>query len=126
MIAFAAGHPYFIGNYEADLFKQIRANPALEALPANCKLYSNLPNGLYPNYEAQWSPQQRALESSEQIPDLEEITATLDSTDSCLIWIDEPPVYGHLWTLQQLQTRLTLTQLAQSGNLSVYRMQAPR
>ena len=126
MIAFAAGHPYFIGNYEADLFKQIRANPALDALPANCKLYSNLPNGLYPNYEAQWSPQQRALESSEQIPDLEEITATLDSTDSCLIWIDEPPVYGHLWTLQQLQTRLTLTELAQSGNLSVYRMQAPR
>ena len=126
MIAFAAGHPYFIGNYEADLFKQIRANPALEALPANCKLYSNLPNGLYPNYGPQWSPQRRALESSEQVPDLEEITATLDSTDSCLIWIDEPPVYGHLWTLQQLQTRLTLTELAQSGNLSVYRMQAPR
>ncbi|MEX0768866.1 MAG: hypothetical protein WD029_10385, partial [Microthrixaceae bacterium] len=124
MIAFAAGHPYFIGNYESDLFQQIRSNPVLQEIPANCKLYSNLPNGLYPAYESQWSPQQRALESSEEIPDLEEITATLDTTESCLIWIDEPPVYGHLWTLEELQTRLKLTELAADQNLSIYRMQS--
>ena len=125
MVAFAAGHPYFIGNYEADVFDQVRVNPALGALPADCKLYSNLPNGLYPSYEAQWSPKRRALESSEQIPDLQQITATLATTKSCLIWIDEPPVYGHLWTLEQLKTRLNLTELQTSGNLSVYRMQPP-
>jgi hypothetical protein len=126
MLAFAAGHPYFIGNYEAKVFDQVRANEALEALPPNCTLYSNLPNGLYPSYEAQWSPQRRALESSEEIPDLQEITATLTDTESCLVWIDEPPAYGHLWTLEQLQTRLTLTELASNGNVSVFRMQPPR
>ena len=126
MVAFAAGHPYFIGNYEANVFEQVRANPAIEALPANCRLYSNLPNGLYPAYEAQWSPQRRALESSEEIPDLQEITTSLASTESCLIWIDEPPIYGHLWTLEQLKARLSLTELASNGNVSVYRMQPPR
>jgi hypothetical protein len=125
MVAFAAGHPYFTGNYESDVFDEVRANPALEALPAECTLYSNLPNGLYPALGAHWSPQRRALESSEEIPDLEEITATLDDTPSCLIWIDEDPVWGHLWTLEQLQERLELTELAQNGNVTVFRMQPP-
>ena len=122
MVAFAAGHPYFTGNYESDVFVEVRANPALEALPADCTVYSNLPNGLYPTLGAKWSPQRRALESSEEIPDLEEITATLDDTPSCLVWIDEDPVWGHLWTLEQLQDRLELTELSQDGNVTVYRM----
>ena len=125
MVAFAAGHPYFKGNYESDVFVSVRDNPALEALPADCRLYSNLPNGLYPAYGAKWSPQRRALESSEEIPDLERITATLDDTPSCLIWIDEDPVYGHLWTLDQLRDRLDLTELAHHGDVTVFRMQPP-
>ena len=36
MVGFAAGHPYFNGNYEADVFQQVRSNPALDALPADC------------------------------------------------------------------------------------------
>jgi hypothetical protein len=123
MVAFAAGHPYFSGNYEADVFQEVRANPALEALPADCQPYSNLPNALYPRLGSLWSPQRRALESSEEIPDLEEIIATLDDTPSCLVWIDEPPVWGHLWTLEQLQDRLELTQLAHDDNVTVFRME---
>lgn len=122
MVAFAAGHPYFAGNYESDVFVAVRENPAIAALPADCQLYSNLPNGLYPAYEAQWSPQRRALESSREIPDLERITETLDETPSCLVWIDEPPFYGHLWTLAELQERLDLEPLASDGVVSTYRM----
>lgn len=125
MVAFAAGHPYFNGNYEADVFQRVRTNPALDALPADCRIYSNLPNGLYPAYGALWSPERRALESSEEVPDLAEITATLDDTPSCLVWIDEDPVYGHLWTLDQLRERLTLTELSQDGDVMVFRMQPP-
>jgi len=124
MVAFAAGHPYFSGNYESDTFHEIRSNVALEALPEDCTLYSNLPNGLYPDYGALWSPQRRALESSREIQDLEEITATLDDAPSCLIWIDEPPVYGHLWTLEQLKDRLDLTLLDSDSNVAVYAMRA--
>lgn len=125
MVAFAAGHPYFNGNYEADVFQQVRSNPALDALPADCTIYSNLPNGLYPAYGALWSPERRALESSEELPRLAEITATLARTPSCLVWIDEEPVYGHLWTLDQLRTRLTLTELAHHGDVTVFRMAPP-
>ena len=123
MVAFAAGHPYFAGNYESDTFEEVRANPALDALPEDCRVYSNLPNGLYPTVESLWSPQRRALESSREIPDLEEITATLDRVPSCLVWIDEPPVYGHLWTLEQLEDRLDLTLLDEDGNVAVFRME---
>ena len=126
MVAFAAGHPYFVGNYEADVFDAVRENPAIAALPADCQLYSNLPNGLYPAYEALWSPQRRALESSREIPDLEEIAATLDDTPSCLVWIDEPPVYGHLWTLEQLQDRLELEPVAAEGNVETFLMRQRR
>jgi len=125
VVAFAAGHPYFNGNYEADVFQEVRSNPALDAVPTDCRIYSNLPNGLYPAYGALWSPERRALESSEEVPDLAEITATLDDTPSCLIWIDEDPVYGHLWTLEQLRERLSLTELAQNGDVTVFRMQPP-
>ncbi len=124
VVAFAAGHPYFSGNYEADVFDAVRENPAIAALPADCQLYSNLPNGLYPAYEALWSPQRRALESSREIPDLEEITATLDDTPSCLVWIDEPPVYGHLWTLEQLEERLDLEPVAEDDNVATFRMRS--
>ncbi len=125
MVAFAAGHPYFAGNYESDTFDEVRANAALDALPDDCRVYSNLPNGLYPEVESLWSPQRRALESSREIPDLEEITATLDETPSCLVWIDEPPFYGHLWPLEDLEERLDLTLLDEQGNVAVFRMEAP-
>ena len=125
MVAFAAGHPYFNGNYESDTFDEVRANPAIAALPDDCQLYSNLPNGLYPTYESLWSPERRALESSREIPDLAEITETLDDTPSCLVWIDEPPVYGHLWTLEQLKERLDLEPLGADGDVSTFLMRQP-
>ncbi len=122
LVAFAAGHPYFAGNYESDVFDSVRENPAIAALPVDCRLYSNLPNGLYPAYESVWSPERRALESSREVPDLAEITATLDDTSSCLVWIDEPPVYGHLWTLDQLEDRLDLEPVATDGDVSTFLM----
>ena len=33
LVAFAAGHPYFNGNYESDVFDEVRENPAIAALP---------------------------------------------------------------------------------------------
>lgn len=125
MVAFALGHPYFAGNYESDVFVDVRSNPALASLPRDCSVYSNLPNALYPALEAQWSPMRTALESPDA-PDpgygLADIAATLETTPSCLVWIDQPPVYGHLWTLEQLGQRLELSELDSSGDVSVFRM----
>lgn len=123
MVAFAAGHPYFEGNYESDVFEEVRASSALEQVPAGCVVYSNLPNALYPTLGARWSPQQRALESSREVPDLERVERTLDEQPSCLVWIDEPPWYGHLWTLDELSERLSLEQLATDGSVTVYVME---
>lgn len=121
-VMFATGHPYFAGNYNADEFEAVRANPAVEALPADCRVYSNLPNALYPAAGSLWSPQEFAYESSRRIPNLDEIEATLDSTPSCLVWIDEDPVYGHLWSLDELERQLRLEPLEHSGSVQTFRM----
>lgn len=125
MVGFAAGHPYFDGNYESEPFVEARRSPALGAIPDDCTVYSNLPNGLYPAVESLWSPRQRALESSRELPELEEITATLDQVPSCLVWVDELPRYGHLWPLEELRERLDLELLDSEGSVSVYRMRPP-
>lgn len=125
MVAFAAGNPYFVGNYEAPVFRDVRANTAIAALPADCEIYSNLPNALYPAYESRWSPRRTALESSRRVDDLTRIEGRLHDSRSCLVWIDEPPRYGHLWGLDQLHQQLELRLLAEDGDVSTYLM-APR
>ena len=122
VVAFAAGHPYFTGNYEADEFDEVRASAVLDPLPEDCRLYSNLPNGLYPDAGSQWSPRRTALESDQEVDDLDEIIPTLDEDPACLVWIDEEPTYGHLWTLEQLGERLELEPLDDDGTVSTYRM----
>ena len=67
-----------------------------------------------------------ALESNDD-PDpgfgLEDIEATLDEQPSCLVWIDEDPVYGHLWPLEDLEEELQLTELDRSDQVTVFRME---
>ncbi len=122
VVAFAAGNPYFDGNYGSDEFEQVRENPALDAVPDDCHVVSNLPNALYPVEEPDWSPRRTGLESNQQVDDLEELIPTLDDTPTCLVWIDLQPRYGHLWTLSQLRDRVELQPLASDGEVSVYRM----
>ncbi|MFM7062515.1 MAG: hypothetical protein ACKO04_03340 [Actinomycetes bacterium] len=122
LVLFLTGNPFFSGNYSSDTFVAVRDNPALSALPADCRTYSNLPNGLYPAVEARWSPRRTGLESNEQVDDLEELEPTLARTPTCLVWIDEDPRYGHLWPLSRLSTELELQELARSGNVTVYRV----
>ena len=122
VVAFAAGNPYFDGNYGSDEFEQVRENPALDAVPDDCHVVSNLPNALYPVEEPDWSPRRTGLESNQQVDDLEELIPTLDDTPTCLVWIDLRPRYGHLWTLSQLRDRVELQPLASDGEVSVYRM----
>ena len=122
VVAFAGGNPYFNGNYESDVFTSVRANAALDALPADCRVVSNLPNGLYPRLEARWSPRRTGLESSEAVDDLSPLIPTLTDRPTCLVWIDQPPVYGHLFTLDELRSRVGLQELATDGDVSVYRM----
>lgn len=124
-VGFAAGHPYFEGNYNDDTFHDVRASAALQNLPDDCvTIYSNLPNALYPVTGALWSPQQRAYESSRVIPHLEEVTETLGDGSSCLVWVDERPFYGHLWPLEELHERLALEELGRDGSVTTYRMHA--
>jgi 4-amino-4-deoxy-L-arabinose transferase-like glycosyltransferase len=126
-IAFAGGNPYFDGNYQSDTFSSVRDNPALDAIPAGCHVRSNLPNALYPRIstDLDWSPRRTALESNERVDDLERLVPKLGTSPTCLVWIDEQPRYGHLWTRAQLQRRLGLQQLAQHGDVTVYLMTPP-
>lgn len=125
VVAFALGNSFFPGNYESDTFDAVRDNAALDALPEDCAVVSNLPNALYPELEAEWSPRRTGLESDEPVDDLQQLVPTLDDDPTCLVWIDEDPTYGHLWSLGQLQDRLTVTELATDGDVSVYRLAPP-
>ncbi|MCP4436386.1 MAG: hypothetical protein GY812_12950 [Actinomycetia bacterium] len=122
-VTFAAGDAFFLGNYESDRFVQVRANPALEALPEDCDVYSNLPNALYPAVGPQWSPRETGLESNEKVDDLPELIDSLETRAACLVWVDEQPEYGHLWSLDELGDALELQLLDQNDNVAVYRME---
>ena len=125
IVAFAAGNPYFEGNYGSDEFEQVRDNPALDAIPDDCHVVSNLPNALYPVEEPEWSPRRTGLESDQAVDDLDELVPTLDDTPTCLVWIDLLPRYGHLWTQRQLRDRVELEPIASDGVVSVFRMLPP-
>lgn len=126
MIAFGAGHPFFTGDYASDTFAAIRENPALDTVPEGCETYSNLPNALYPTIEPRgWSPQRTALESIDPVDDLERITRRSADHDTCLVWIDEPPVYGHLWPIEELERQLSLEILDRNGPVTVYTVRPP-
>ena len=122
-VNFATGDPFFNGNYESDTFVEVRANPALEALPEDCEVYSNLPNALYPALGSQWSPRETGLESDERVDDLPELVDSLDDREACLVWIDEPPEYGHLWSRDELARSVDLVPLAENDNVAVYRFE---
>lgn len=121
-VSFATGDPFFEGNYEADVFHDVRDDPALDVLGEDCATYSNLPNALYPRVEAQWSPRRTALESTAATDDLDTLADSLVREKSCLVWIDEPPRYGHLWTREQLSEKVVLEELDRSEHVTVYRI----
>ncbi|MFM7067960.1 MAG: ArnT family glycosyltransferase, partial [Actinomycetes bacterium] len=118
VVLFLSGNSFFAGNYSSDTFVAVRANPALAALPANCRNYSNLPNALYPRVEAAWSPRRTGLESNAPVDDLRTIGQRLGQAPSCLIWIDQDPRYGHLWSLQKLSATYQLELLARRGDVA--------
>ena len=125
IVGFAAGNGYFDGNYERDVFSAVRDTPALDALPAGCRVESNLPNALYPRLEATWSPRRTEQESTEPSDDLDRLAPTLADHPTCLVWIDEQPRYGHLWTRDELRDRIGLRELAHDGDVTVYQLTPP-
>lgn len=122
VVAFATGNPYFEGNYNSDVFRAVRTNPALAAVPRGCRVLSNLPNGLYPAVSSTWSPRRTALESNAPVDDVDRLVPALTRRPTCLVWVDEQPTYGHLFTLEQLRDRLGLVELGSNGDVSVYRL----
>ncbi|MFI5044371.1 MAG: hypothetical protein ACHQDC_06230 [Acidimicrobiales bacterium] len=123
LVSFNTGGSLFPGNYNNDTFEAVRQNAALDALPPGCRVYSNLPNALYPRVGAKWSPMEFAIESDEATGDLEKLLPTLASDPACLVWIDEEPVYGTLWSRDELSEQLTLRQLAHDDDVTVYEME---
>lgn len=119
-VSFATGDPFFEGNYSSTAFLEIREDAALDALGDDCVTYSNLPNALYPRAEAKWSPRRTALESDATTDDLDRLVDSVRRERSCLVWIDAPPRYGHLWTRRQLSERVSLRELDHSGPVTVY------
>ncbi|HRW43146.1 MAG TPA: hypothetical protein P5193_16450, partial [Microthrixaceae bacterium] len=79
-------------------------------------------NALYPTMESEWSPRRTGLESNDPVDDLDRLVPTLARTPTCLVWVDEQPRYGHLWTRDQLRRRVELAALAADGDVSVYRV----
>ncbi|MEZ5238684.1 MAG: hypothetical protein R2716_06955 [Microthrixaceae bacterium] len=124
-VLFATGDPFFEGNYNSEVFEEVRANPALDSLPADCDTYSNLPNALYPALESEWSPRRTALESTAPTDDLEELRVELGDRRACLVWIDEEPNYGHLYSREELEESLLLRELDSSGPVTVYEFGRP-
>ncbi len=123
VISFAGGDIFFDGNYEAPVFRDVRADAILEVLPEDCELYSNLPNALYPALESEWSPRRTGLESNEEVDDLDLLIESVeDGAEACIIWVDERPDYGHLWQLEQLKADLDLENLGESANVKVFRV----
>ncbi len=123
VVAFGAGHPFFKGDYAGEVFSAVRLNPAIREVPKGCETYSNLPNALYPALRPTgWSPQRTALESIDPMDDLERIEKRSADHEVCLVWIDEDPTYGHLWTLPELKKRLSLEEVATDGNVAVFRV----
>lgn len=125
MVAYFTTSPdLFVGNYERDAFDEVRESPALDALPASCRgrVSSNLPNALYDEVEAQWSPRLTGLESNDPVDDLDRLDADLERRDHCLVWIDLEPRYGHLATLDELRARFDLVEIASDGVVTTYRV----
>lgn len=125
VVAFAAGNPFFDGNYSSDTYERARASVALDALPDGCVDSSNLPTALYPELEADWSPRRTGLESNDPTDDLDVLVEQLRSGDEryCLVWVDAPPRYGHLWTREQLAERVELRELGRDGIVTVYQLE---
>lgn len=121
VVVFAAGHDFFAGNYESELFRDVRADPVLDSVPADCRLFSNLPNALYPALESQWSPRRTYLESDLPTDELQELAETIEDDPACLVWVDEEPGYGHLWQRDELEREVDLVPVASSDNVFVYR-----
>ena len=121
VVLFATGDPYFEGNYSADTFDRVRASAALDLVPEGCIESSNLPNALYPELEAGWSPRRTGLESDEPVDDLDRLVEDLARGERhCLVWVDTAPRYGHLWSREQLADRVTLRELGRDGVVTVY------
>jgi hypothetical protein len=123
---FAAGGNLLMGSYDGDDFDRARSSEALEALPEDCALYSNLPSALYPELEAQWSPRRTYFESTATTDDVDVLQDRLHDRPSCLIWIDEEPRMANLWTLDQLAESFELVPLAESDDVAVYRFEPLR
>ncbi len=124
VVLFATGDPYFEGNYSADTFDRVRASAALDLLPEGCVDSSNLPNALYPELEAEWSPRRTGLESDEPVDDLDLLVDDLArGARHCLVWVDTAPRYGHLWSRDQLAERLTLRELGRDDVVTVYELE---
>ena len=130
VVLFANGDPYFEGNYSSEGFDRVRAAAVLDTLPAGCSgpehVSSNLPNALYPELEAEWSPRRTGLESDEPVDDLDVLVDDLArGTRHCLVWVDTAPRYGHLWTREQLDERVDLVELGAEGSVTVYAVELP-
>lgn len=124
VVSFAAGDEFFTGNYESERFEQVRSEDALTEIPTGCEVLSNLPNALYPAVESDWSPRRTGLESNQLTDDLPVLTERLetDGAEVCLVWLDEEPTYGHLFTLEELDDELDLVEVAAGGSVTVYRV----
>jgi hypothetical protein len=128
VVLFATGDPYFEGNYSSEGFDRVRAAAVLDTLPAGCSgpehVSSNLPNALYPELEANWSPRRTGLESDEPVDDLDVLVASLGNGDvHCLVWVDTAPRYGHLWSREELAQRVTLRELGRDDVVTVYEIE---
>ena len=120
----------FEGNYNGRSFDEARTSDALDVIPPDCQVVSNLPNALYEaGIEATWSPRLTGLESDDTVDDLRQLERRLRAPhhrDVCLVWFDMQPRYGHLAPLATLQKTFRLVEIRDDAPVRLYRVESRR
>ncbi len=111
-------------GFNADRAVAASTSPALDALPDDCRNYSNNAGDLYQSgFEAYLSPRKVEYKSDQPTEELEELVARVeDGEPSCLVWV-EYSVDEEYWSVEELRDHLRLVELGSADDVTTYRLE---
>ncbi len=111
-------------GFNADRAVAASTSPALDALPEDCRNYSNNAGDLYQSgFEAFISPRKVEYKSDQPTRDLEKIVDRVESGEPvCLVWV-EYSVDEEYWSVDELREHLRLVELGSADDVTTYRLE---
>ncbi len=111
-------------GFNADRAVAASTSPALDALPDDCRNYSNNAGDLYQSgFEAFISPRKVEYKSDQPTRDLEKIVDRVESGEPvCLVWV-EYSVDDEYWSVEELREHLRLVELGSADDVTTYRLE---